>query len=153
MFDDKGDAIYGTGFVAALLSLIITLVKLYVKHNSANVQPKMPKPNHYSSPRPVNSTSAKQSYFFGAAQGHIHQGSSLPVRERQSKAFDIIRVNSLPIEGSVPVQYTSSAIPMPPALSSMPEPSQRAPLVTVINEVQDYKSLAWCGCPVGNCIL
>ncbi len=54
LFDDTGDAIYGTGLVAALLLFILTLVQLQAKRSQ--VQPKMTSPNAYSSPtRPSHS--------------------------------------------------------------------------------------------------
>ena len=76
-------------------------------------------------------------------------------------------MNSLPVQASVPVQHTtaipfpsqapilvqqtSNSIPLPPLQSTMPEPSQISPTVRQINEIQDYRSMAWCGCAVGKC--
>jgi len=156
LFDDTGDAIYGTGLVAALLSFIFTLVKLLAKNRSAHVQPNMPKPNEYSSPRPVNSTAAQQGLsFLGSAKEHIHHALSLPVRERQNEAFDIIRLNSLPVQVSAPVRNTTTAIPLPfeaPVVVQQTSNAISVPTVNQINEVQDYRSVAWCGCSKGKCI-
>ncbi len=168
LFDDKGDAIYGTSLVAALLSLIIALVKLNAKSNLAHVQPQISSNNDYSSPKlPAHSTAAQFSNALRSlsvtrsAQGSINHATSIqPVRENGTLASDVVRVNVLPAQASAPVEilpYRASDIPLPFTSSDPVQPnfsyeSRMRSAVSQVNEVADYRAAAFCGCKVGMCI-
>jgi len=154
LFDDTGDAIYGTGLVAALISFIITLVKLLAKKRSAEVQPKIISPNAYSSPaRPMHSTASQ----FISAQ-HPPSLNVQPLRERQTGVSDIVLVSSLPVQASVPLQQSMATVTVPLHSSisqrqqaTFPEPPQSVLTVSHVNEEKSYKELAFCGCTKGTC--
>ncbi len=144
LFDDTGDAVYGSSLVAVLISLIIALVQLNAKSNTAQIKAKSPKPNDYSSPIHSNATqfaNAPQSTVNSLRQDQIIQ----PFQERQA---------STPVFYSVSAQQTTTT--SLPAAQIHPTNFSQASLgqanVSQVNEVEDYRSLAWCGCPVGKCI-
>ncbi len=133
LFDDTGDPIYGTGLVAALLSFIFTLVQLLAKRSQ--VQPKMTSPNAFSSPtRPSHSTFA---HFASALQG-----------------FTFSRQPESVIPAS---QQATTAIPLPfndseRQQNNLLAPRQTIPTVSSINEVENFRTSAFCGCSKGNCV-
>jgi len=119
--------------LAALLSFIFTLVQLLAKRSQ--VQPKITSPNAYSSPtRPSHSTFA---HFASALQG-----------------FTFSRQPESVIPAS---QQATTAIPLPfndseRQQNNLPAPRQTIPTVSSINEVENYRTSAFCGCSKGNCV-
>jgi len=109
LFDDTGDAIYGTCLVAALLSLIFTLVKLHAK--SAHDRSKVSRSNDYASPTRPTHLSASQS---NTRQEIFNQALNFqPVQGRQARVHDAVHINSLPVQVLAQEEPAASAIPLP----------------------------------------
>jgi len=159
-FNFSGDAIYGTGLVAALLSLIIALVK----YNSAEVlkspksrQSKVPKPNDYSSPtHPTHSTAAQNSNapssFSFAPTSIVHDSHIQPIRDFLTLLSDSHRVDLRNDNASAAVETRFHSASATPLSSAQVQPALITHTVRQVNEVANYREKAFCGCQKGKCI-
>ncbi len=154
----SGDAIYGTGLVAALLSLIIALVKLHVKGNSAQIRSHVPKPNDYSTPtRSNHSTAAQNSNVppsISFAPTNFAQTSSIqPIRDLLTLISDSHRVDSRNANASAPLETIFHSASSTQLSSAQVQPSLAAQSsVRQVNEVASYRNIAFCSWKVGKCI-
>jgi len=150
LFDDTGDAIYGTGLVAALLSFIFTLVKLHAK--SAQDRSKVSRSNDYASPTRPTHLSASQS---NTRQEIFNKALNFqPVQGRQARVHDAVHINSLPVQVLAREEPAASAIPLPfqaPTLITQ-QTAFSVPAVSDLNEVENYRALAYCRCVKGSCV-
>jgi len=150
--------------VAALLSLIIALVKLHAKDNSAEVlkspksrQSKVPKPNDYSSPtHSTHSTAAQNSNappsFSFAPTSIAHDSHIQPIRDFLTLISDSHRVDLRNDNASAPVETRFHSASATPLSSAQVQPTLITQTVRQVNEVANYREKAFCGCQKGKCI-
>jgi len=162
MFDDKGDAIYGTGLIVSLLSFIVTLIKLVLLKKKIEEDELMTQanPKHQQKTSTPNPTTASNLYSHGQPTpfmlySHQSNNPDVPTVAKLQTQHNPPLLPTVPQSSNVSNLYTQYVHgPSMPLMSASQLPT--TPDQSTVGDVIDQSDPTMrfnvkCGCQKGYC--